>query len=81
MYQHEYILLLQSHTFLFQLNENLLKNENMIKSGANGVFIKSMKPNPNGDGIEINALINIAIDVSNVNTTMEELIGSSKKSV
>ena len=81
MYQHEYILLLQSHTFLFQLNENLLKNENMIKSGANGVFIKSMKPNPNGDGIEINALINIAIDVSNVNTTMEELIGGSEKSV
>ena len=51
----------------------------MIRSGANGVFIKSMKPNPNGDGIEINAQINIAIDVSNVNTTMEELIGKSEK--
>ena len=50
----------------------------MIRSGANGVFIKSMKPNPNGDGIEINAQINIAIDVSNVNTTMEELIGKSE---
>ena len=77
----DYILLLQIHTILFQLNENLLKNENMIRSGANGVFIKSMKPNPNGDGIEINAQINIAIDVSNVNTTMEELIGTSEKLV